>query len=157
LALRHGVAPGVTCLAYAANTLWCLGYPAQGLRRSEEARALARALAHPHSLALAQHFATSLHHRRRDVPAVQEQANVLLHLSTADEFPLWRGFATCWQGWGLVMQGQAKTGLAQMRQGMAAVLATGQTLSRSHCLVLLGEAAGHGGQTEEGCTCSPRR
>jgi predicted ATPase len=150
LALCHGVAPGVTCLAYAGNTLWCLGYPAQGLQRSEEALALAHASAHPHSLALAQHFATSLHHRRRDLPAVQEQADALLALSTAEEFPLWRGFATCWQGWGLVMQGQAEAGLAQMRQGMAAVLATGQTLSRSHCLVLLGEALGHVGQTEAG-------
>jgi len=27
LALRHGVAPEVMCLALAANTLWCLGAP----------------------------------------------------------------------------------------------------------------------------------
>jgi predicted ATPase len=33
---------------------------------------------------------------------------------------------------------------------MAAVLATGQSLSQSHCLVLLSEAAGHVGQSEEG-------
>ena len=34
LALRLGEAPGVRCLTYAALTLWCLGYPAQGLRLS---------------------------------------------------------------------------------------------------------------------------
>ena len=52
-ALRHDVAPGVRCLAYAALTLWCLGYPAQAVQRSQEALALAQALAHPFSLALA--------------------------------------------------------------------------------------------------------
>ena len=35
--LRHGEAPGVRCLAYMANTLWCLGYPAQAVQRSQEA------------------------------------------------------------------------------------------------------------------------
>ena len=30
LALRYGEAPGVRCLALAANTLWCLGYPDPG-------------------------------------------------------------------------------------------------------------------------------
>ena len=47
LALRHGVAPGVRCLALAALALWCLGYPAQAVQRSQEALALAQALAHP--------------------------------------------------------------------------------------------------------------
>ena len=37
-----------------------------------------------------------------------------------------------------------------MDQGIAAVLATGLELSRSFCLVLRAEAAGHAGQVEEG-------
>jgi predicted ATPase len=150
LALRYGVAPGVTCLAYTIHTLWCLGYPQQALQRSQEAIALAEALAHPHSLALAQFFVTSLHHRRRDIPAVQSQADALLTLATAQGFPLWAGFATCWLGWALVMQGGGEAGMTQLRQGLAAVLATGQTLSRPFCLVLLAEAAGQAGQIAEG-------
>ena len=134
----------------AALTLWCLGYPAQAVRRSQEALALAQALAHPYSLAVAQHWAAYLHHHRREAPAVQAQAEALLSLATAQGFPLWVGFGTCWRGWALAMQGQGEAGLAQMRQGLAAVLATGQTLSRPLCLVLLAEAAGHVGQVEEG-------
>ena len=42
LALYHGVAPGVRCLATAANVLWCLGAPAQAVRRMQEALALAQ-------------------------------------------------------------------------------------------------------------------
>jgi hypothetical protein len=41
VALRYGEAPGVDCLTHAASTLWCLGYPAQALQRSQEALALA--------------------------------------------------------------------------------------------------------------------
>jgi DNA-binding winged helix-turn-helix (wHTH) protein/predicted ATPase len=150
LALRHDVAPGVAFLALAASTLWCLGFPAQAVQRSQEALALAQTLAHPQSLAMARHFAAYLHHRRREVPACLAQADTLLSLATAQGFPLWVGFGTCWRGWVLAVQGQDEAGLVQLRQGLAAVLATGQTLSRPLCLVLLAEAAGHVGQVAEG-------
>jgi predicted ATPase len=50
----------------------------------------------------------------------------------------------------LTVQGQGETGLAQMHQGLAAVLATGHALSRALCLVLLAEAPGYAGQVAEG-------
>ena len=56
----------------------------------------------------------------------------------------------CWHGWALALQGQGQAGLAQLRQGMAAVLATGQALFQPLYLILLAEAAGHGGQVAEG-------
>ena len=83
-------------------------------------------------------------------PAVQAQAEALLTLATAQGFPLFVGLAACWQGWALAVQGQGEAGLAQLRQGIAAILAAGQTGSRPLCLVLLAEAAGHAGQVEEG-------
>jgi predicted ATPase len=151
-ALMHHreAAPGVRCLAVVAHTLWCLGYPALALRRSQEALMLAQVLAHPYSLAVAQYWAVHLHHHRREVPAVQAQAEALLALATAQGFPLWAGVGTCLRGWTLVMQGQGEVGLAQIRQGLAAVEATGQTLARPHFFVLLAEAAGHAGQVAEG-------
>jgi class 3 adenylate cyclase/predicted ATPase len=149
LAIRHGTAPGVRCLAHAANTLWCLGFPAQAVRRSQEALALAQELAHPLSLATAQHFAAFLYQHRREASAVQAQADALLTLTTAQRFPLFVGFEIFWRGWALAMRWD-EAGIAQMHQGMAAVLATGNTLSRPLCLVLLAEATGHAGHVEEG-------
>jgi predicted ATPase/class 3 adenylate cyclase len=146
-ALYHSVAE-VGCLAIAAHTLWCLGYPAQAGRRMQEALALA--LAHPYSLAFARYYAAVLHHRRRDAPAVQAQAEALLTLATAQGFPLWRGNGTFWQGWARAMQGEAAAGLAEMHQGLAAIVATGETLGRPRRLVPLAEALGHTGQVEEG-------
>jgi predicted ATPase len=150
LALRSGLAPGVRCLVFAASTLWCSGYSAQAVRRSQEALALAQTLAHPYSLVLAQHFAAHLYQRLREALAVQAQAEVLLTLATAQGFPLLEGVGIFWRGWALAMQGQDTVGLAQMRQGMATVLATGNLLSRPLCLVLLAEATGHAGKVEEG-------
>jgi predicted ATPase/DNA-binding winged helix-turn-helix (wHTH) protein len=150
LAHRRDEAPGVVCLAFAANTLWCLGYPTQAVRRSQEALALAQELAHPYSLAFAHNFVASLHHRRRDVLAVQAQAEALRTLATAQGFPLLVGYGACWRGWALTMQGQGAAGLVQIHQGLAAIVATGQTLSRPRCLSLLAEAAGHVGQVKEG-------
>ena len=150
LALHHGVAPGVRCLAIAANVLWCLGYPAQAMRRSQEALALAQELAHPYSLALAQFWAAYLHCRRREALAVQMQTETGLTLATAQGFALWVEVGKCWRGWALALQGQSAVGLAQLHQGLAAVLATGWTLGQPSCLVLLADAAGHAGQVAEG-------
>jgi tetratricopeptide (TPR) repeat protein len=150
LALRHGVAPGVRCLALAANTLWCLGFPAQARRRSAEALALAQAMAHPYSQALAQHFAAFLHHRRREASAVQTCAETLLMLATAHGFRLYVGYGTCYQGWALAAQGQGEAGLAQIRRGLSHLMATGLELSRPLWFVLLAEVAGRVDPVGEG-------
>jgi predicted ATPase len=150
LALRYGHAPGVRCLVQAANTLWSLGYPAQAVRRSQEALTLAQELAHLPSLALAQYWAAYLYYRRREVPALQAQVDALLTLATAQRFPVYEGYGTYWRGGALAMQGEDAAGLAQLRQGLAAVVAVGEGTARLRCLVLFAEAAGHVGQVEEG-------
>jgi class 3 adenylate cyclase/predicted ATPase len=148
--LRQGEASGVRCLAVAANTLWCLGFPAQALRRSQEALALAQELAHPYSLAIAEYYAAYLHYRRREAPALQAQVDALMGLATAQGFPLYIGTGMCWRGWALAMEGEGAASLAQIHQGLETVGATRQEVSRPLCLILLAEAAVHVGQVEEG-------
>jgi predicted ATPase len=150
LALREILSPGVRCLAVTANMLWCLGYPAQAVQRGQEALALAQTLAHAYSLGVAQHFTAWLHHRRREVPAVQAQADALLTLATTQGFPLHVAEGTCWQGWARAMQGAGEAGLAQLHRGHQALVAIGMELFRPVCLFLLAEAAGHMGHVEEG-------
>jgi predicted ATPase len=100
-----------------------------------------------------EHFVAWLHYYRRDVPALQAQAEALRTGAAAHGFPLWAGFGTCWDAWALAMQGRGEVGLAQLHQGMAAVVATGQGGSRSAHLLLLAETAAHAGQVEEGLRC----
>ena len=138
------------CLAFMAWTMWCLGYPAQAVQRSQEALTLAQDLAQPYSLAGAHVWAARLHHHRREVAAVQARATATLALATAHGLPVFAGFATCWQGWALAVQGRDAAGLVQLRQGMAAIDATGHTQSRPLYLILLAEAAGHVRQVQDG-------
>ena len=151
LAQRQSIiVPGVACLIYAVPTLWCLGYPAQALRRSQDALTLAQARAHPYSLAMARHFAAFLHYLRRDAAAVQVEADALLTLATTHTFPYWAVAGRVWQGWALAMQGTGEAGVAQIRQELATTAALEQALARPVWLVLLAEAAGHIGQIAEG-------
>jgi predicted ATPase/class 3 adenylate cyclase len=150
LAERQGEAPGVHCLAVAANTLWCLGYPTQAVERSQEALALAQALAHPYSLTMARYWAARLYHHRRDVLAVQAQADALLTLAMTHEFTAFVAHGTCWHGWALAMQGQGEAGMGQIHQGLATLRATRETVSQPIHLILCAEVTGHVGQVEEG-------
>ena len=102
------------------------------------------------SLMSAQFWAAWLHYVRREVSMVQALAENLLTLATTQGFPLYVGYGTCWRGWALVMQGEGAVGLAQLREGMATILAVGQEAARTLCLLLLAEASGHVGQVEDG-------
>ena len=71
-------------------------------------------------------------------------------LASEHGFPFFYARGAVLRGWALAAQGQGETGVAQLRQGLAAVVATGAELGRTSCLVLLAEAVGHVGQVEEG-------
>jgi predicted ATPase len=150
LVLRHDVVPRVRCLVNASVCLWYLGYPAQAMQRVQETLTLAQELSHALSLAFTRYWTANLHYRRREAPAVQAQAEALLTLATAEGFALLVSFGTFLRGWACVMQGQSAAGLAQIRQGLAAAVATGAMLARPTFLIPLAEAAGHAGQVEEG-------
>jgi class 3 adenylate cyclase/predicted ATPase len=150
LRLRHGVGPGMTCHAWIANVLWCLGYPVQAMQQIQDALHLAQSLDHPHSLALARHLAASLHHRRREAPAVQAQAEALLTLATTQPMPLFVGMGTYWRGWALAVQGQWEAGRIQIDQGLETVMAVGQRLGKTTCLLLLAEVMDQSSHVEEG-------
>jgi predicted ATPase len=142
--------PGVTCHIYAAWTLWLLGYPEQSLARVHEALALAHALAHPDNLANVRCMATCGAQFRRDVPAMHEQAEAAVALSTEHGSPFWAALVTSLRGWMLAMQGKGEEGLAQVRQGIASARATGAALYIPYLCTLLADASAHLGYTEDG-------
>jgi predicted ATPase/DNA-binding winged helix-turn-helix (wHTH) protein len=145
-----GQDPGVACRAITAMTLWFLGYPEQALVRLHNALTLAHELSHPYSLAFARCWATYVYQFRRDVPAVYEQAEATLALSTEYGFPAYVAKGTILRGWALAMQGQGEEGLAQVRQGVAAWRATGEVLQVPYLCTMLAEVSAHLGYTEDG-------
>jgi predicted ATPase len=146
---RMGQDPGVACRAYAAMTLWLLGYPEQALTRLHEASALGHTLAHPFSLAFARCRAAGVLQLCRDVPAVYEQAEAAVVLSTEQGFTQWAVIGTSMRGWALAMQGQGAAGIAQIRQGIAAYRATGAALHVPYFCTLLADVAAHLGHTAD--------
>jgi predicted ATPase len=151
MVFRTGRDPGVACRIHVALTLWLLGYPEQALVRIYEVLALAQELSHPYSLAhvrlMAAVVVQSCH---RDVPAVHEHAEVAVALSTEQGFPLWAAMGTSLRGWALAMQGQGEEGLVQVRQGIAALRATGAALWVPYFCTVLADVSAHLGHPEDG-------
>jgi hypothetical protein len=69
--------------------LWSLDYPNQALARIHDALRLAHELAHPFTLAVVLHFASRLHQYRREVQAVQAQAESVMALASEQGFSTW--------------------------------------------------------------------
>jgi predicted ATPase len=146
----YGQDPGVACLAIGAVALWLLGYPDQAARRSREAAALGEELGQPSTLALALHFAAMLRQYRREGPAVRESAEATMAVATEHGFSFWLAGGQAMRGWALAEQGARADGIAHLRQGLAAWLATGSQTYRTYHLALLAETLGQEGETEEG-------
>ena len=141
---------GVSCLSYAAFTLWFLGYSDQALKKVYEALTLAQKLSHPFSLAYALYYTAGIHQFRREWQAAQERAETSITLSIEQGFALYSAAGTILWGWVLAEQGQGGEGIAQIRQGLAGCRATGEEMAQPFGLALLAEAYGKTGQAEEG-------
>src|SRR5262245_40612113 len=84
------------------------------------------------------------------IPTAIARAEAVIPLSTEQGFMLWLAAGTVARGWALAEQGQGETGIAQIRQGLAAWQATGTAVAQPWVLAVLAEAYGKVGQTEEG-------
>jgi predicted ATPase len=149
-AFRFGYDPSVYARAMEGWVLWVLGYPAQALRRSQEALRLARAQAHPFTLALTLATVAILQQLRRERDGTREHVQASVDLSTEYGFPYLRAIGTVLQGWELAREGRIAASLAQMREGLAALRAMGAEVFRPYLLALLAEVCGSGGQIEAG-------
>jgi tetratricopeptide (TPR) repeat protein len=108
----YGEDAGVICHSMGAWTLWCLGYPDQGLAQNDEAVTLAQQSANPFSLAYALGVAAWFHQLRREGRAAQECAAAALSLATEHGFPVLEGdgFSAVRLGAGALGTGWGGTG-----------------------------------------------
>ena len=150
LSSLHRQGPGVTCLTYAALSLWLLGYPDQALHRSQEALTLVRTVSRPFLLAYTLTGVVLLHQLRREEHHVQEQAEAIITVSREEGFPYFLAIGLIFRGWALARQGQEEEGMAQLHQGLATYRNTGAKMAQSYLLTFLAEAYGAGGQPEAG-------
>lgn len=150
MAVHYGLDLGVASHSYLAWELWQLGYSDQALLPSQAAWTLAQEVSHPFSLNGALIWAAILHQWRREALAAYELAMASTTVATQQGFAFCLARATVLHGWALTMQGQGEAGIAEIRQGLAASLTTGDRLWQPYFLSLLAEAYGENGYPEEG-------
>jgi tetratricopeptide (TPR) repeat protein len=162
MAFLYGQDREVVCLSHLALTLWLLGYPEQAVQRSHAALSLAQQWGHPYTTASALRFAAVLCQFRRETQQTQTYAEAMLALAREQRFVAREAEATRLHGWVLTMQGHTEEGISMIRQGLAAIRATGEAL-QFLWPALLAEAYGRAGQPEEGLQvlaevigCSPQ-
>jgi predicted ATPase len=148
-ALTFGQHPGVMSLFWAALTLWHLGYSDQALKRSEEALALARAVAHPFILTYALSFTALVRNLRREWLLAEERAGETIALSTERGFELFLSDGTIFRGWAQAEQRKLDEGIAQMRRGLAARSGLAAEAFRPCALSQLAAACGKAGQSSD--------
>ena len=145
--------PGVCCRYQASEVLWLLGYPDQALRRSQNSLTLARELSHATTMSVALSWTAWFDQVRGEKQSLQARIHEGVALATEKGFLMGRVQATFLQGWLLVEEGHAKTGIAQMFEIFVTEPAMGVLGSlRFHIrqAALLGDAYRKSGQTVDG-------
>ncbi|MEJ2304880.1 MAG: hypothetical protein P8Y14_25430, partial [Anaerolineales bacterium] len=151
LVFLRGSDAGISALAYDACCLWCLGYPDQAARKSQEALALARGFGHPYTLADVLCYAGCMFNAmRRNTHALKGDADTLIRLSHEKGFAGWFETATCFHGEAVAMLGEVSEGIAQIRKGIEGYKSIGVRCYLPGEFRSLGEAQAKAGHLEEG-------
>jgi predicted ATPase len=149
-AFHYGQDIGVSAFVQLSWALWHRGYPDQSARAADRALAYSRQLGHAHTLAHAFWFAGMAAAFARDVATAYAHSSDCVALASEHGFPQWTAQGRILQGWADAQKGQATTGIARIREGMAAREATGARHYTPLFLTLLAEALALAGKIEEG-------
>jgi len=96
-------------------------------------------------------FASFLHQFRREPHAVNERAETTIAICTDQGIaPHYVATAQIMRGWAAAALGQPDTGAAEVRKGLANLLATEMNARRPHYLTLLAEAETWAGRLDQG-------
>ena len=147
--LAYGQDLGVGAWAFLGWTLGLLGYLDQATAAVDRSVELARATAHPFSLALALHLAGMVGHLRGEPVIAGRVGEEELELSREQGFPFFLAGGLGFTGWAQVCRGDLEGGLALMREGASVYRTTGADVGIAH-LAHLAEALVDTGFIEEG-------
>src|SRR5271156_2298491 len=148
-ALRYGQDIGFSAFVQLSWALWHRGYPDQSARAADRALAYSRELGHAHTLSHVFWFAGTAAVFARDVATVYARSNDCVAVASEHGFALCAGCGRILQGWAHAQKGEATTGIARIRDGLAAAEATGTRLYTPFYLTLLAEALALAGKIDE--------
>jgi DNA-binding winged helix-turn-helix (wHTH) protein/tetratricopeptide (TPR) repeat protein len=135
-----GYDPGVACALWLAWTLALMGRLDEAVARGRAGLELALRLDDQFSLAWAHHATGVSHLVVGDWKASEAASAEAMRLAEEHGFPHTLAMATANRGWALLKSGRAAMGIALLREGIAAVAATGAALVRPQYLGMLAAA-----------------
>lgn len=115
-----------------------------------ESLTAAREAAHSFSIAHAMGFELYLRGLRGEPEGARELAENLIAFSEEQGFAYWLAAGLFWQGWARAPESRTDDDLAQMREGLARLQATGAKIARSLYLASLAESYARAQRIEEG-------
>jgi predicted ATPase len=149
-AFHYGQDIGASAFVVLSWALWHRGYPDQSARAADRALVYSRELGHAHTLAHTFYFAGMAAVFGRDVATACACGNDCVAVASEHGFPLRAARGRILQGWADAQRGEATTGIARIRDGLAAYKATGSRVATPLFLTLLAEALALAGKIEEG-------
>jgi DNA-binding winged helix-turn-helix (wHTH) protein/predicted ATPase len=150
LAKVYGEDPGVNAHQMAAPVAWLLGHPDRARHHAGEARRLAEDLAYPGEIMQAVMIAGCVQMLCRDVDEVRRLCRAGFELCERHDVGYGSVVAATGQivdGWALAEQGEPSTAVAQVREGLERLSASGTELVVPYYSSLLAEALARSGDT----------
>jgi class 3 adenylate cyclase/predicted ATPase len=141
---------GVCAWIHRAFDLWFLGYPDKATESARKSLALAEQVAHPPAVAHALNFGILLHQLRRDAAMVRAWGDRMEELAVEQRSALYEAFGTFARGWMMMIQGQAKGSLMELRRGLDACTDLGAFLFIPYHWAVLAEAHMLAGEMQAG-------
>ena len=145
--------PGIMCMAYSSWGLWELGRPDAALARIDSAIAIARAVEHKFSQAVALAYSVSVEWLRGNVESALARADACIRVCDEAGFPVWLAITRCIRGRLLCELGRIDEGLRDMQAGQRLWLSTGSMVSQPLYLSLRAEGFMLAGRFQEARVC----
>jgi predicted ATPase len=150
LAFRFGADIGATAQCVRGWALWHCGYPDQARTALDGGLQQARQSAHCHTLAYALFYKGVTAVSARWPAATEEAANELVSITREHGFALFLGYGLLLQAAAMMLRGRGQAATERIRDGVAAMQATGICRSESMVLGVLAEALALTGAVAEG-------
>ncbi|MEZ5502861.1 MAG: adenylate/guanylate cyclase domain-containing protein [Halioglobus sp.] len=154
-AARKGINPHVvdgvriTCMTWAADNLWLLGFPDRALDASNQALAESQSEDIPPPIrAQGLVGASTIAVLRGEFEKAVEYANQLTALSEQHDLPFGVAHGAICRGWAEAWQGNAPEGIRTMQNGLDRLAEVGTGMKRTFYLCLLGEASLNAGRLD---------
>ena len=148
--IYSGHDPGVCCRAFGSLSLAHLGYPDRALALCRDGLALAEALAHPFTVAIALWATGILHQLRRESDATRAAGERMISYCGEKGLPPMVPLGKVFRGDALARQAEFAEGIAQMREGIAELRSIGTLFSVPSFFPALASACARSGNVGDG-------